>query len=211
MPSASAICGARASARSQAASASSARPWTSRVSARLACPAAIWGSSLTAVAWARAASASRPFCLRRLPRLVYARACPGLWAIACSAAAIASSRRPSLAQHRAQVGERVGVVRPRCQGSPDQVCGRRVVAEPVLDEAEMVQRLGMVRLDGQHPAQRRGSLGRLAGAQMLGGGAKLTRQSRISGADRCRSLVLLRGPPLLPVHRSWPRPLGSEA
>jgi hypothetical protein len=107
-----------------------------------------------------------------------------------------------LAQHRAQVGERVGVVRPRCQGSPDQVCGHRGVAEPVLDEAEMVQRLGVVRLDGQHPAQRRGSFRRPPGAQMLGGGAKLTRQSRISNADRYRSLALLRGPPLLPVHRS---------
>jgi hypothetical protein len=116
-----------------------------------------------------------------------------------------------LAQHGAQVGECVGVVRPRCQGSPDQVCGRRGVAEPVLDEAEMVQRLGVVRLDGQHPAQRRGGLGRPGGAQMLGGGAKLTRQSRIFNADRGRSLALLCGPPLLPVHRSWPRPIGTEA
>jgi hypothetical protein len=46
---------------------------------------------------------------------------------------------------------------------------------------------------------------------MLGGGAKLTRQSRIANANRCRSLVFLRGPPLLPVHCSWLRPIGTEA
>ena len=116
-----------------------------------------------------------------------------------------------LAQDDAQVRQRVGMVRPCRKGSPDQVCCRRVVAEPVLDEPEMMQGRGMVCVDRQNAAQRRGSLGKPAGAQMIGGGAKLTRQSRIANAGRCRSLPLLRGPPLLSVHRSWPQHIGCGA
>ena len=116
-----------------------------------------------------------------------------------------------LAQNDAEIGQRVGMIRPCRQGSPNQICCRGIIAEPVLDEAKMVQRRGMLRVDPQNAAQRRRSLGKPAETQMIGGKAELTRQARIAKAGRRRSLPLLRGPPLLSVHRSWPQQIGCGA
>ena len=211
MPCASASWGARASALSQAASASPGRSWARSASARLACAAAALriepdGGGMGTGGVGQAAPlpeeiaeigvrARMPWSERDRP-------------LGRSDGLVETAE---LAQDDAQIRQRVGMVRPCRQGPPDQVRRRRVVAEPVLDEPEMMQGRGMLRVHRQNAAQRRGGLGKPAMAQVIGGGAKLARQSRIADAGRCRSLALVRGPPLLPVHRSWPQHIGCGA
>ena len=114
------------------------------------------------------------------------------------------------AQDHAEIGQRAGMIRPPCKGASEEVCSRRVVAEPMLDQSEVMQGRGMVRVGHKDEPQRRGRVGEPAGAQMLCGGGQLGRWSRSAGPAR-GWIVLVRGPPLLPVHRSSSQPIGGEA